>query len=331
VVLAFSAWPAVSALTQSRFVDDAGRAVTMQPRVTRVFAAAGPAEVLLHTLAPEMLVGRNRVPAGAALEFFPPAYRKPLLIRRLPELNDATGDAELRALQPDLYVDYGTVDKDYIAVVNAVQQRTGIPGIILDGALERIPETYRRLGTAMGVRERGEHLGASAQRILEKYRKSLSANGSAPRVYLACSGDVVVPCYSDERGGEVLAWLGGINVAGSSASAPMRPMTIAEIRTLDPDLLIVHGAAEGAARLRSNPEWKAVPAVAQGRVFGWPDLPYSWGSRPPSVNRLAGLIWLAAVASNRSPNAVSDDIRVFFEEFYHVRLTDTQLQTLLGS
>ena len=107
-------------------------------------------------------------------------------------------------------------------------------------------------------------------------------------------------------------------------------MTIEEIRKLDPDLVIVHGGAEAAARLRANPEWKIVPAVARGRVFGWPDLPYSWGSRPPSVNRLAGLIWLAAVASDGSPTAVSGETRGFFKTFYHVDLTDAQLRMLLG-
>ena len=330
VVLVLSCWPAVPALTQSRFVDDAGRAVTIPPRVTRVFAAGGPAEVLLHTLAPEMLVGRNRVPEGAAVEFFPPAFRQPLLIRRLPALNDPSSDAELRALKPDLYVDYGTVDKDYIAVVDAVQQRTGVAAVILDGPLGRIPGTYRRLGTVMGVKERGERLAAAAERLLDTHRNALKNRASSPRVYLACSNDLVLPCYSDERGGEVLEWLGGINVAGASASAPMRPLTIEEIGQLNPDLVIVHGAAEAAARLRAHPEWKAVPAVAQGRVYGWPGLPYSWGSRPPSVNRLAGLLWLAAVGSNRSPQAVSDDIRAFFEAFSQVKLTDTQLHTLLG-
>ena len=44
-------------------------------------AAGAPAEVMLYTLVPDLLVGRNRVPSGDALEFFPPAYRTPMLIR----------------------------------------------------------------------------------------------------------------------------------------------------------------------------------------------------------------------------------------------------------
>jgi iron complex transport system substrate-binding protein len=320
--------PAVS--TQSRFVDDAGRDVALPEKVDRVFAAGGPAEVLLHTLAPEKLAGRNRVPEGAAVAFFPPAFRKPTLIRRLPELNDAAADAELLALKPDLYVDYGTVDKDYVAVVEAVQKRTTIPAIIMDGALERIPATYRKLGSAIGTRTRGQELAEATEHLLAKFRSALRMKGSSPRVYLACSNDVIIPCYSDERGGEVLEWLGGTNVAGSSAAAPLRPLTIEEIRKLDPQILVVHGGPEAAARLRANAEWGSIGAVKEGRVFGWPNLPYSWGSRPPSVNRLAGLIWLSAIGSGRPQVEVKDDLRNFFRDFYHHELTDAQFQALVS-
>lgn len=332
-LLLVSSWtslrPAESGSAQSRFVDDANREVTLSSSVERVFAAGAPAEVLLHTLAPEKLVGRNRIPEGDAVEFFPSPYRTPVLIRRLPSANDPAGDAEFRALKPDLYVDYGTVDQDYVAVVDAVQKRTGTAGVILDGGLERIPATYRRLGKALGVQNRGEHLAAATEHILNRYRNSLRANGATPRVYLACSSDVVIPCYSDERGGEVLEWLGGSNVAGASRSAPMRPLTVDEIRKFEPRFVVVHGGAQAVERLRSTPEWSAVPAIAEGRVLGWPNLPYSWGSRPPSVNRLIGLIWLSAVASGRSPNAVTNDIRGFFRDYYQVELTDAQLRTLL--
>src|SRR5262245_32450992 len=59
-----------TAVMQTRFVDDAGREVQLPSRVDRIFAAGAPAEVLLYTLAPEMLAGRNRLPEGEAIEFF---------------------------------------------------------------------------------------------------------------------------------------------------------------------------------------------------------------------------------------------------------------------
>lgn len=316
-------------VTQTRFVDDAKRAVQLPSRVSRVFAAGAPAEVLLYTLVPDMLAGRNRLPEGAAVEFFPPQYRKPFFIKQLPEVDNPAYDAELLALKPDVYVDYGTVGEDYIASLNAVQQRTRVPGIILDGALPRIPETYRRLGAALGVAARGEQLAMAAERLMAKYRGVLAAK--APRVYLACSNDGFVPCLEDESSGEQLKWLGGVNVAGTRVTSLRRPRTIDEIKAFSPHAVVVTGGNDAAARLRANPMWQSVEAVAAGRVYQYPALPYGWGARPPSVNRLPGLIWLAYVAQQRAFDAeFSADVRAFFRDFYHLDLTEQQLQRLFA-
>ena len=94
-----------------------------------------------------------------------------------------------------------------------------------------------------------------------------------------------------------------------------------------PDVVI--GASPAA--LRKDPAWQQVKAVAAGRVYQWPTLPNSWGSRPPSVNRLPGIPWLAYVARGRSFDAdFATDLRALFRELYHVELTDPQIQTLLG-
>jgi iron complex transport system substrate-binding protein len=320
---------APDAFTQAGFVDDAKRQVVLPPRVARVFAAGAPAEVLLYTLVPEMLVGRNRVPDAAAREFFPPAYRDPILIRQLPEVDNPAYDAELVALKPDVYVDYGTVHEDYIASVEAVQRRTRTSGIILDGALARIPDAYRRLGAALGVAVRGQELATLVDRTLTKYRGAL-ARGAAPvRVYLACSADGVVPCVADESAGEQLAWLGGTNVAGTRAESPRRPLTIDEIQKMSPDVIVLAGGGGAAANLRANPDWQRVKAVAAGRVYQFPALPYGWGPRPPSVNRLPGLVWLAAVASGRGLDATfEEDVRALFKAMYHIDLSPALLRTL---
>jgi iron complex transport system substrate-binding protein len=315
-------------LLQEQFTDDAGRTVAVPPRVGRVFAAGAPAEVMLYTLAPDLLVGRNRLPVGDALEFFPPEYRNPTLIRQLPEVDNPAADAELVALKPDVYVDYGAIDDDYVQAIEAVQRRTKVPAIILDGTLSRIPEVYRRLGAALGVAERGEQLAATTERFLAKYRGAL-ASPVPVRVYIACSSDGYVPCLEDDTGGEQLRWLGGRNVAGTRATAPRRPLTIAEIQAMQPQVIIVNGPV---APLRDDPAWQAIDAVKAGRVYQWPSLPYGWGGRPPSVNRLPGVAWLAYVARGRAFDVeFTEDVRQLFEQIYHLRPTDAQIRRLLTS
>jgi iron complex transport system substrate-binding protein len=309
----------------AEFVDDAQRHVALPDAPMRVFAAGAPAEVLLYTLVPEMLVGRNHAPAAAALALMPPEYRSLPAIANLPERDDARYDAELLALRPDVYVDYGTVDDDYVEALEAVTQRTGVPGVILDGRLAQIPSVYRRLGAALGVAERGERLAARVQSILDKYRGTLS--GSAVRAYLACSQDGRVPCYEGHSAGEAAAWLGATNVAGALAAAPRRPLTLEELRAAAPTVVVV----ADAARISADPEWQSVAAVAAGRVHAPPALPFGWGPQPPSVNRLLGVVWLAYVLPGRPfDEAFFADVGALFEALYHVEVDAEQLRQLVG-
>jgi iron complex transport system substrate-binding protein len=296
-------------------------------RVERVFAAGAPAELLLYTLVPEKLAGRNMQPSPAALELIPPEYRDMRAIANLPDRDDARYDAELLALDVDVYVDYGTVDADYVAALEAISDRTHVASVILDGSLAKIPDVYRRLGAALGVAQRGAQLADEAQRLINKHEGALETR--SPRVYLACSQNGLTPCYRGHSAGEAAELLGATNVAGDLADAPRRPLTLAEIRALRPDVIIA-ASREAAAAIRADAAWRDMDAVAAGRVLAAPTLPFNWGARPPSVNRLAGLIWLAyALPARELDAAFFADVRSFFATFYHVTPSDEQLRALI--
>jgi iron complex transport system substrate-binding protein len=308
-------------------LDDARREVVLPATVERVFAAGAPAEILLYTLVPDKLVGRNHRPPAAALELIPPRFREPIAVVNLPDRDDPRYDAELLELDVDVYVDYGTVDPDYVAALEAISDRTRIPGVILDGTFTAIPGVYRRLGAALGAPEQGSHLADEAQRLLDRYGGVLAP--SPVRVYLACSQNGLSPCFRGHSAGEGADVLGAINVAGRIENAAPRPLTIEEIRALKPDVIIA-ASRDAAAAIRANASWRDVAAVAAGRVHAPPALPFNWGPRPPSVNRLAGLIWMAYVLPGRPfDDAFFDDVRSFFAAFYHVSPTDEQLRALV--
>lgn len=310
------------------FTDDAARTIEAPAHIARVFAAGAPAELLLYTLAPEAMVGRNHLPPVAALPLMPAALRAPHPILQLPHADDARNDAEMLALAPDLYLDYGDVSPDYVDSLNHVQERTHVPAIILDGHLARIPDTYRRLGQLLGVARRGTQLAKDSQRLLDRLHRTLSAGPKTPRAYFACSGDLVVPCLGDSMLGEAPAWLGAVNVADGLPAD--RGVGLKELTAWDPDVIIA-SSAESAARIRQDPTLQTLRAVAAGRVYAPPSLPYSWGSRPPSVNRLLGMIWLAYVLPNRPlDRGFEQQVRDFFRAFYHVTPSSQQIRDLLA-
>lgn len=60
-------------------------------------------------------------------------------------------------------------------------------------------------------------------------------------------------------------------------------------------------------------------------------LPFGWIDRPPSLNRLIGLRWLAGIFY---PERFARDLRAqthaFYKLFYHVDLDSAALDTLLA-
>jgi iron complex transport system substrate-binding protein len=100
---------------------------------------------------------------------------------------------------------------------------------------------------------------------------------------------------------------------------------------LSPQVVVVTAGAGAAAKLRANEMWQSIDAVKAGRVHAYPALPYNWAPRPPSVNRVPGVVWLAYAVRGRALDAEFDaDIRSFFTDFYHLDLTDPQLRKLTG-
>jgi iron complex transport system substrate-binding protein len=313
------------------FTDHAGRAHQMQEPAGRVAAAGAPAEILLYTLVPERLVGWNRVLSPAALRYVPAPLQPRVQIENLPDAEDASLDAEFIALQPELILDYGSLHPDYAARADAVQARLDVPFVLFDGSLARIPEAYRALGPVLAVEARAEELATLAESLLTKYRGKLANQAQAQRVYIGTAADGLMPGFSDDSANEVFAWLGLRNVVGNLADATQLPTSFEQVLAWQPDTIFALSPAM-PAHITTAPAWQAVPAVAAGRIYSAPRLPFDWVARPPSVNRLLGLVWVAMVLSPEQPQEeFRNDLQAIFKTFLHRELSQQELQELLES
>ena len=73
-------------------------------------------------------------------------------------------------------------------------------------------------------------------------------------------------------------------------------------------------------------------AVRNREVYETPQYPFNWIDRPPSVNRIIGIKWLANLFY---PDVFHYDMRAetrrFYSEFYHWQLTDSELDRILAT
>lgn len=319
------------ALDGRTVTDATGREVVVPANPSRVFAAGPPASTLLYVLKPESMVGWVRAPRKADLPFLRPEAAA------LPGLGQLTGRGDTLNLEvlltaaPDLIFDYGTVNATYADLAARVQEQSGVPYVLIDGSFAALPQSIRRMGEVLAVPERAEALATYAEAVLAETDALLAGipETERPSVYLARGPEGLETATRGSINAEIIERMGGRNVADGGAGnlATVSPEQVQVwapevIVTIDPDF---------AANVGAMPEWQGIPAVANGRVHLAPAAPFGFIDRPPSVNRLIGLKWLAhRFYPEHAEGDLRADVAEFYRLFYGVTPGDAALTALLG-
>ena len=320
---------ASQAARAERAVPDAtGRRIAVPDRIGRVFPAGPPAAILLYTLAPELLVGwpaRPPRPAEAAF-MLPGAAALPEIGRLTGRDNTANVEAVL-AQRPDLVLDYGSTRPVFVSLAERVQAQTGLPTLLLDGALGKIPETYRLLGAILDRRDAAEARAVAAERILAEALASRPA--ARPRVLYVRGPRGLETGVAGSINTEIIEYAGAENVAASALGAgSLVQLSMEQVLAWNPDWVIaIH--PDFPAHAKTDKLWAALPAVRAGRVALAPGLPFGWVDFPPAVNRLLGLLWLPVLFGQRPRDGLVEAVSTFHELFYHRRPEAAQVEALL--
>jgi iron complex transport system substrate-binding protein len=311
--------------------DGAGRQVQIPTHIERVFAAGPPAAITLFTLAPDKLLGWTSPLKDEAKAYLPPNVAAlPVMGRLTGRANTANVESVLAA-KPDIIVDLGDVDPTHVSLAERTQTQTGIPYLIYDGKLERTPELYEALGDALGETEKARELADYARQVLTELHDGVARLDAVhrPRVYYARGADGLETALKGSINAEVIEDVGAENVAESADRHTLASASPEQILAWNPDVVVTFDQRFYRA-VWTSPVWQGVKAVRDKRVYLAPTVPFPWIDQPPAVNRLIGLRWLAALLH---PDVFGQDQRAaacdFYARFYHVHLSDAQLDHLL--
>lgn len=328
-MLAAAAQPALAGIV----TDSAGRRVEIPDRIARVFAAGPPASALLYMLAPQLMTGWVRAPREAEKPYLLPAVRELPALGRLTGRGDTLNLEALLADRPDLIIDFGTISGTYRSLADRVQAQSGIPYLLIDGRFANTPTALRLLGGILGVTERGEALARAAEAIFSAVDAVLAEVPAAqrPRAYLARGPEGLETGSRGSINTEIIERAGAINVVeGLRERGGLVAASLEQVIAWAPDTIITLDRGFRDA-LRDRPAWRPVPAVAAGRVFLAPNLPFGFIDSPPSVNRLIGLTWLLhTFYPGRAPGVLRDQVRDFYRLFYQVEPGEADLGRLLS-
>lgn len=321
LLAALGAWPmAASAQGGRRLRDAAGRPATLPRPVTRVVAAGPTAALPIWGMAPDLLAGWPRAPRGAERDFLPPdAAALPETGRLSGHAGDTASVEAVVARGADMILDYGTLSPFHAEQADRLQRQTRLPVLLLDGALPRIPDTFRLLGEILDRGEAARRCADAAAQLLEEAQAAaaLLARRGRPRVFYARGPQGLQTGVAGFINTEILEFCGAENVAATALAAGGLVEVPAERLLLwDPDWIITPEAALAAA-MPTHPIWRSLRAVRAGRVAVAPVLPYGWVDSPPSTNRLLGLAWLPVLFGARPAAELPERIDALSQLLYH--------------
>lgn len=317
--------------------DMAGRKVTVPAaeNIESVFSAGPVAAIFLYMVAPDKLLGWN---------YELNDVEKSIILEKYQDLpNFGMGDAvnyeAVIAANPTIAINSGKINDAMVSDCDALSESLGIPVVAVDNELNNSAEAFRFMGELLGVEDHAEELAQYAEQVFT----DINALSDIPEekkvsVYFGNGEDSLETAPRGSQHAQILDAINAVNVADLELGDGSRVQISAEqLLAWDPDVIVVNGEPKAdksgnsaAEDILSNPDYASLKAVQDQKVYGTPNAPFSWVDRPAGPNRLIGMRWFSALIYPEYIKCdINEEIHKFFDLFYHVDLSDEQLENVL--
>ena len=317
--------------------DMAGRKVTVPAAedIESVFSTGPVAAIFMYMVAPDKLLVWN---------YELNDVEKSIILEKYHDLpNFGMGDAinyeAVIAANPTIALNCGKINDAMVSDCDTLSKSLGIPVIAVDNELNNSAEAFRFMGELLGVEDHAEELAEYSEKIFT----DIASLADIPEdekvsVYFGNGEDSLETAPRGSQHAQILDAVNVTNVADLELGDGSRVQISAEqLLAWNTDVIVVNGEPKAdksgnsaAEDILSNPDYASLKAVQDNKVYGTPNAPFSWVDRPAGPNRLIGMRWLSAVVYPEYIKCdVNEEIREFFNLFYHVDLSDEQLENVL--
>ena len=317
--------------------DMAGRKVTVPTaeNIESVFSTGPVAAIFLYMVAPDKLLGWNYELNDVEKSIILDKYQD------LPNfgMGDAVNYEAVIAANPTIAINSGKINDAMVSDCDALSESLGIPVVAVDNELNNSAEAFRFMGELLGVEDHAEELAQYAEQVFT----DINALSDIPEekkvsVYFGNGEDSLETAPRGSQHAQILDVINAVNVADLELGDGSRVQISAEqLLAWDPDVIVVNGepkadksGSSAAEDILSNPDYASLKAVQDQKVYGTPNAPFSWVDRPAGPNRLIGMRWFSALIYPEYIKCdINEEIHKFFDLFYHVDLSDEQLENVL--
>ena len=317
--------------------DMAGRKVTVPvaENIESVFSAGPVAAIFLYMVVPDKLLGWNYELNDVEKSIILDKYQD------LPNfgMGDAVNYEAVIAANPTIAINSGKINDTMVSDCDALSESLGIPVVAVDNELNNSAEAFRFMGELLGVEDHAEELAQYAEQVFT----DINVLSDIPEekkvsVYFGNGEDSLETAPRGSQHAQILDAINAVNVADLELGDGSRVQISAEqLLAWDPDVIVVNGEPKAdksgnsaAEDILSNPDYASLKSVQDQKVYGTPNAPFSWVDRPAGPNRLIGMRWFSALIYPEYIKCdINEEIHKFFDLFYHVDLSDEQLENVL--
>lgn len=319
--------------------DMAGRDIKVPEEIKKVYCTSPVGTNFIYTFDDELIVGTN-VDLSAEEKKFVTDYYK-----NLPNLGGWFGQGkegnveEIIKAAPDIVLSTGT-DQSSIDTADQLQEKLGIPVILIDSHFDSMADSYRFVGELVGNSKRGEALADYTQSTIDEAKNITEQIPDEEKVTVYYAEESL-GLNTDPSGSEhsrLIDLCGGINVADCEITKGYgrTEVSMEQVISWDPQFIIActdNGYEDSGSydRILSESQWSVIRAVKDKHVYETPSMPQNWFDRPPSVNTMIGIKWVQNLLYPQYADYdMKEETKDFYSLFYHYELSDGEFEDLMS-
>lgn len=301
--------------------------MSVPDKINRILPYDNKSNVLMFPVAAKMMVAKARTMESPMLKYVSKDF---LQLREI----DTKNTEEVLKIKPDIIIVAAFVgegeDLTPYLVLNA---KTKIPMVFVDLDLVHLDKTYEFLGVLLGV---NEDITSCINFVKSVYSETelLKKHGKPnAKVYLANDNNGLRTAPQGSNHAQVFEVMQLQNVAKSNLDAKgFANVSPEQIMIWNPDFIFCIGKGEDNPyrTILKSPSWRNINAVKNKHVIIVPSEPYLWFDMPPSVNRIAGIIWFGGLFYGQTEAVTRQKITEFYRIFYKYTLSEKEYKGLFA-
>ena len=332
-----------SAILHKRTVtDDAGREVEIPTpdQITNVFFTSTLAQVYISCLCPDLLGGTASKFDERQLKYLPEGTKDLKYLGTLH--NNGEIDRET-LLKEDIDIMFSIsgieLTQQNISEAIDLQGQTKKPCLLVDGSFDKIPDAFRFLGDCLGREERAEELATFCAEFYDRVHKVVEQIPMDERITVYYAEGPEGLQTEPETSQHMLGFLEGGALCAAKCEETygggMTDVSLEQVLKWDPEVIVswdVDTRGGAFEDIRTNKNWSTIKAVKNDRVYAMPNEPFAWCDRPPGVNRLIGIHWIANLLYPQYYDVDMVDVtEEYFKNMFGIDVDRDEVIQMLGN